>query len=552
MPQLHHTQSTDSTLIRILDVTQRPILCAFPPTGQTKNDYSDAGSKESDLSSSTSPRPKLFFDRGTIRIENSGLVRIPGTKYDERTNSLRSHGLNYPEIVEYLKKSELDFADNVPDFIPSPVFQITGLELRDYQRQAMQNWEKASMKGCVILPTGAGKTALGIKAIQSVNASALVVVPTIDLMEQWAENVSRHILADGGGGGGGGDQNPQRIPVGRLGGGEHDLQAITITTYDSAYIWAQTIGNRFKLIIFDEVHHLPAPGYRSIAEQFIAPCRMGLTATIEREDELHEMIPHLTGGVVFRLGPQELSRQKHLAGYTVDRIQVNLTPDEQKEYEATHKRFLTNLRQLGFQTPTMYNLKRVIMMSNKNRIAREAMLAKNRANEIALNSQTKVDELQKILQQYGGAKTIIFTQNNKMVYRLSDRFLIPHITHKTAMDERRDVLEGFKSGRYNVVVTSRVLDEGVDVPDAELGIIMSGTGSGRELIQRLGRILRPKRNGKQARLIELVSRHTRETSTSAKRIAALKKNLLSPGHGSASQWNRHDSPQDSKNNGGHA
>ena len=139
-----------------------------------------------------------------------------------------------------------------------------------------------------------------------------------------------------------------------------------------------------------------------------------------------------------------------------------------------------------------------------------------------------------------------------MVYRLSDRFLIPHITHKTAMDERRDVLEGFKSGRYNVVVTSRVLDEGVDVPDAELGIIMSGTGSGRELIQRLGRILRPKRNGKQARLIELVSRHTRETSTSAKRIAALKKNLLSPGHGSASQWNRHDSPQDSKNNGGHA
>lgn len=508
------------------------------------------------MPSSTSPIPKLFFDRGTIRIEGSRLVRIPGTKYDERTNSLRSHGLNYSEIVEYLKKSDLDFADNVSDFIPSPMFQITGLELRDYQRQAMQNWEKASMKGCIVLPTGAGKTALGIKAIQSVNASALVVVPTIDLMEQWAENVSRYILADddgdGGDGDGDGNQNPQRIPVGRLGGGEHDLQAITIATYDSAYIWAPTIGNRFKLIIFDEVHHLPAPGYRSIAEQFIAPCRMGLTATIEREDQLHEMIPHLTGGVVFRLGPQELSRQKHLAGYTVDRIQVNLTPDEQKEYESTHKRFLANLRQLGFQTPTMYNLKRVIMMSNKNRIAREAMLAKNRANEIALNSQTKVDELQKILQQYGGAKTIIFTQNNKMVYRLSDRFLIPHITHKTAKDERRDVLEGFKSGRYSVVVTSRVLDEGVDVPDAELGIIMSGTGSGRELIQRLGRILRPKLNGRQARLIELVSRHTRETSTSAKRITALEKNSASRRHGSASQGNRHDPLQDGKNDGGHA
>ena len=105
----------------------------------------------------------------------------------------------------------------------------------------------------------------------------------------------------------------------------------------------------------------------------------------------------------------------------------------------------------------MYNLKRLIMMSNKNKIAREAMLARNKANEIALNSQSKMDELQKILQQNKNAKTIIFTQNNKMVYDLSNRFLIPYITYKTVKDERRDVLEGFKSDRYNAVVTSRVL-----------------------------------------------------------------------------------------------
>ena len=178
------------------------------------------------------------------------------------------------------------------------------------------------------------------------------------------------------------------------------------------------------------------------------------------------------------------------------------------------------------------------MMSNKNKIAREAMLARNKANEIALNSQAKIDELQKILQQNKKIKTIIFTQNNKMVYELSNKFLIPNITYRTIKEERRDVLEGFKSGRYNVVVTSRVLDEGVDVPDAELGIIMSGTGSGRELIQRLGRILRPKQDGRKARLVELVSKHTRETNTSAKRITALKKNSVtdsgfssSPSHG---------------------
>jgi len=469
------------------------------------------------LTSNPSATPKLFFDKGTIRIEDSKLVSIPGTKFDDRNKALRSYGLNYSEIIEYLKKSDLDFVDNVPDFIPSPVFQMNDLELRDYQKQAIHNWEKSSMRGCIILPTGAGKTAIGIKAIQKVNASALVVVPTIDLMEQWANNISKYLSIDN-------NQNSQNISIGKLGGGEDNLQAITVATYDSAYLRASTIGNQFKLIIFDEVHHLPAPGYRSIAEQFIAPYRLGLTATIEREDELHELIPYLTGGVVFRLGSQELSAQKHLAEYTIDRIQVNLTPEEQTEYEVNHTKFLTNLRQLGFRVPSMYNLKRLIMMSNKNKIAREAMLARNKANEIALNSKAKIDELQKILQQNKKIKTIIFTQNNKMVYTLSNKFLIPNITYRTIKEERRNVLEGFKSGRYNVVVTSRVLDEGVDVPDAELGIIMSGTGSGRELIQRLGRILRPKHDGRKARLVELVSKHTRETNTSAKRITALKKN----------------------------
>ena len=468
------------------------------------------------MSSNSSPNPKLFYDKGTIRIEDSELIRIPDTKYDSRAKALRSYALNYSEIIEYLKKSDINFVDHVPDFIPTPVFQVRDLELRDYQEQAIQNWEKSSMRGCIILPTGAGKTVIGIKAIQKVSAPTIVVVPTIDLMEQWASNLSKYLSTY--------NKNPQNISIGKLGGGEDDLQPITVATYDSAYLRASSIGNQFKLIIFDEVHHLPASGYRSIAEQFIAPQRLGLTATIEREDDLHELIPYLTGGVVFRLGPQELSDQKHLAEYTINRIQVSLTPEEQKEYEINHSKFLKNLRRLGFNVPSMYNLKRLIMMSNKNKIAREAILARNKSNEIALNSKAKIDELQKILQQNKNSKTIVFTQNNKMVYELSNRFLIPHITYKTIKDERRDVLDGFKSGRYNAVVTSRVLDEGVDVPDAELGIIVSGTGSGRELIQRLGRILRPKQDGRKAKLIELVSKRTRETNTSAKRITALKKN----------------------------
>ena len=109
-----------------------------------------------------------------------------------------------------------------------------------------------------------------------------------------------------------------------------------------------------------------------------------------------------------------------------------------------------------------------------------------------------------------------------LLHEISNRFFIPLITHKTSKEERQDTLMGFKEGRYSAIVTSKVLDEGVDVPDAELGIIVSGTGSGREFIQRLGRLLRPKKDlAKKARLIELISSDTHETITSAKRKNAL-------------------------------
>ena len=250
---------------------------------------------------------------------------------------------------------------------------------------------------------------------------------------------------------------------------------------------------------------------------------MGLTATIQREDQLHELIPQLVGGVVFETDSQQLSSQSYLAEHTINRIQINLMSDEQKEYDTNYTKFLTNLKQLGFKGgPSFYNLKQLIMISNKNKMARQAILAKNRANEIALNSQAKIERLKSILEENAHTKTIIFTQNNKMVYKISDRFLIPFITYKTVKDERRDVLEGFKSNKYNAIATSKVLDEGVDVPDVELGIIISGTGSKREIIQRLGRLLRPKQDGRKAKLVELVSSHTHETRTSAKRMSALK------------------------------
>lgn len=447
----------------------------------------------------------IIYDGGTIIIK--GLAHIPFAKLDPRTKTLRAHALHYSDIRAYLEESAIEFNDFVMDPVPSPLLAPKNVSLRDYQQKALDSWIKAGMKGCVVLPTGSGKTLIGIKSIERANSSTLVIVPTLDLMGQWTDILSKQF---------------ENTKIGNLGGGIDDVQAITVATYDSSYIRAASIGNKFSLIIFDEVHHLAAPGYRSIAEQMAAPYRLGLTATIEREDKLHNDFPRLVGGVVYQAFPSDLAKHKHLANYEIERRQVEMELQEKQEYEKSFRAYQIFLNKVGIRMNYSGSFQRLIMMSAKSKAARQALLARNRAIDIALNSKSKMEELRKILSENRGAKTIIFTQHNSLVHEISDRFLIPLITHRTNKEERHDALSGFREGRYHTIVTSKVLDEGVDVPDAELGIIVSGTGSGREYIQRLGRLLRPKPDARRkARLIEIISSNTRETGTSAKRKRAL-------------------------------
>ena len=455
-------------------------------------------------------KAKLRYDNGTIIV--TGMAHVPFASFDPRTKSMRAQALHYQNIVEYLKQSEIECDDSVLELIPSPTISIdkknVHLALREYQQKALDNWTEAGKRGCVVLPTGAGKTVIGIKAIELVNSASIVVVPTIDLMDQWTSVLSKYV---------------PNMKVGNLGGGMDAIEPITVSTYDSAYLRAAALGNKFALMIFDEVHHLAAPGYRTIAEQFASPFRLGLTATIEREDDLHKDFPKLVGGIVFQAYSGELARNKHLASYEIERRQVNMLPEELEEYNKNFGVYQVSLKKIGLRMQYAGAFRRLIMMSGRSRAAREAVLARNKAMDIALNSRSKIEELKKILAEKRGQKTIIFTQHNKLVYDISDRFLIPFITHKSSKQERHDALSGFKDGRYNVIVTSKVLDEGVDVPDAELGIILSGTGSSREFIQRLGRLLRPKPDSNmKAKLIEIISSGTREIGTSAKRKRALK------------------------------
>ena len=203
---------------------------------------------------------RVYYDKGTICVDSKGLNHIPSAIFDERNKVLRAEAVHYKEITEYLKSSDIDFVDLVPDLIPTPFIKVHGLKLRDYQKKALGNWIAAKMRGCIVLPTGSGKTAIAIKAIEKANTSTLVVVPTIDLMEQWTIALKNHLVGLND------DMKTatdtisntisRTIKIGRLGGGEDDMQSITVSTYDSAYLKAPIIGNKFGLVIFDEVHHL--------------------------------------------------------------------------------------------------------------------------------------------------------------------------------------------------------------------------------------------------------------------------------------------------------
>lgn len=353
--------------------------------------------------------------------------------------------------------------------------------------------------GTVILPTGAGKTFVAVAAIESVGRSSLVVAPTIDLMGQWYS-----LLSDSFG-----------LPVGILGGGHHELADITVTTYDSAYIHAADYGNRFDLIVFDEVHHLPSAKYQQIPAMSTAWCRLGLTATYERRDGAHEMLEFLVGPVVFRMGVGDLVGE-YLSDYETVRIRTTLTEAEAARYGECARRYHAFLKRTGLK-PFGAGWAEFLKMSAYDPDARRALVDRQEMKRIVVGSERKLEVLDSLLKQHAHDKTIIFTEQNDLVYRISREFLVPAITHQTRTRERRWILDGFRDGSLRTIVTSKVLNEGIDVPSAKIAIVLSGSASPREHMQRLGRILRKGAQRNTAILYEVVTAATAEVNVSARR-----------------------------------
>jgi superfamily II DNA or RNA helicase len=465
------------------------------------------------MSSSPAPAPsgrrdglRLRFDEGTILVE--GLAEgddngLPGVKFDPRAGLFRAEAIWYRSIVEHLMnlglKQGVDFIDAARDYKQTPWSMRVARQAFPHQVEGLKAWDLAGKRGVVVLPTGTGKTHLANLAIELAKRPALIVTPTIDLMNQWYDELVLTFATD----------------VGLIGGGSYDVRPLTVTTYDSAHLHMGRLGNKFGLVVFDECHHLPGPTFGQSAVCSIAPYRLGLTATPERADNAHEHLDVLIGPIVYRREITQL-RGEYLADYRVESLYVNLTEEQRFRYIQAREVYRSFLQQAGIDMRRPNAWGQFLFVAHRSPEGRQAYLAYREQRELALAAPSKLGLLGRLLERHNGDRILIFTHDNATVYKIARQYLVPVITHQTKTKERREVLLRFNSGQYPIVATSRVLNEGVNVPEANVAVILSGSGSVREHVQRLGRILR-KSGEKEAILYEVVTRDTVEEFTSNRR-----------------------------------
>ena len=443
----------------------------------------------------------LAFASGTLEIRGAPeeLALPEGVAWDERTRSHRAAAALYADVVRALVAAKVPYEDGARRYEELAAGARVHREARPFQTEALDAWRKARGRGVVVLPTGAGKTHVAMLAIDEKRRSTLVVAPTLDLVRQWYE-----LLGTTFGG-----------PIGLVGGGEHDVRPLTVTTYDSAFLHMEHLGARFGLVVFDECHHLPGPAYALAARACLAPFRLGLTATPERADGRDAELAELIGPICYRKDIVELSGS-YLADYETERVEVELTPGERAEYDAERAIYRQFVVDQGIRMSSPAGWGEFVLRSSRSEAGRRAMAAYLRQRELAFAASAKLEYAENLLHQHRHDRAILFTQDNATAYAIARRFLLPVITHQTKVRERTEILAGLADGTYTAIVTSKVLNEGIDVPDANVAVVLSGSGSVREHVQRLGRVLR-KKGDKRAVLYELVTRQTNETYTSDRR-----------------------------------
>jgi superfamily II DNA or RNA helicase len=449
---------------------------------------------------------RLVFDRGTVLLrgldrEQAELLQVdavPGLLWDQRVAAYRCPAHLHGAACAALRELGVVLTDAVLERRASSVITARSPALRPYQTDALAAWQLAGRRGLLVLPTGSGKTLLGLAALADVARPTLILVPTRVLLEQWATRLAA--VYDG--------------PVGLFGDGSRNVEDVTVATFESAFRHADEFGNRFALLVVDEAHHLGSGCHAEALEMCTGTARMGLTATPPEEPGAAARLAALIGPVVCHYSVGQLSG-RHLAPFECIRLPVELSNEERSAYDRGRALFQAMYRRFRRERQGA-SWRDFVLAAGASGEGRQALAGFHESRRVVAMAGAKLRLAEQILDRHRGEPSLIFTADNRVAYALARRLLVPALTCDIGRSERQDVLAALRAGKVRAVVSARVLNEGVDLPDARVGIILGGAQGGREHVQRVGRLLRPG-EGKQALVYELVASATFEMEHARRR-----------------------------------
>ncbi|MDT8319276.1 MAG: helicase-associated domain-containing protein [Xanthomonadales bacterium] len=399
------------------------------------------------------------------RIDGTRFRVAPGNR-GVLKQALVSAGYPAEDLAGYVSGDALDVS------LRERTVSGTRFSIREYQRQAAEAFYASGSarggSGVIVLPCGAGKTIVGLAAMELVGQTTLVLTTSLTSIAQWRREIcdKTNLLPD---------------EIAEYTGAHKSTGPVTLTTYQ-ILTWRSTRESAFPhlelfrarswgLIIYDEVHLLPAPVFRATAE-LQARRRLGLTATLVREDNREADVFALVGPKRFDVPWQDLERQNWIAGASCVEERIPMTQERRMEYA----------------------------------------LANRRAQfRIAAENPAKMDRLSRLLKQHAEGRVLVIGEYIAQVEAIARQIGAPLVTGKTPQTEREQIYDRFRRGELHCIVLSKVGNFALDLPDADVLIQVSGLfGSRQEEAQRLGRILRPKADGRTAHFFTLVSRDTRE------------------------------------------
>ena len=358
-------------------------------------------------------------------------------------------------------------AEDLAGYTPGKAHEIdlvrSDWDIRSYQSAAVDKfWEGGS--GVVVLPCGAGKTIVGAATMAVAKTNTLILVTNTVSARQWrAELLKRTTLKE--------DE------IGEYSGSIKEVAAITIATYQilttkrkNEYAHLALLNNHdWGLIIYDEVHLLPAPIFKMTAD-LQARRRLGLTATLVREDGKEGDVFSLIGPKRFDAPWKEIEAQGYIAPAACYEVRIDLPEADHFEY---------------------------------------AIASQEDKYRLAASSPTKIPVIQKLLNKHQGEPTLIIGQYIDQLHSVAESLKAQLITGETPVSERERLFAEFREGRVSVLVVSKVANFSIDLPEASVAIQISGSyGSRQEEAQRLGRLLRPKADGRSAHFYTLIARDT--------------------------------------------